>query len=39
MKKFIALWQFLTLLIGCGKSSDELVGVKGQKWNPENLMG
>lgn len=41
MKKFIAFMAILTLLIGCGKSSDkgELVGVKGQKWNPEKPYG
>lgn len=41
MKKFIAFMAISTLLIGCGKSSDkgELVGVKGQKWNPEKPYG
>lgn len=41
MKKFIAFMAITTLLIGCGKSSDkgELVGVKGQKWNPEKPFG
>lgn len=41
MKKFIAFTAILTLLIGCGKSSDkgELVGVKGQKWHPEKPYG
>lgn len=41
MKKFIAFAAILTLLIGCGKSSDkgELVGVKGSKWNPEKPYG
>ena len=41
MKKFIAFTAILTLLIGCGKSSDkgELVGIKGQKWNPEKPYG
>jgi gliding motility-associated lipoprotein GldK len=41
MKKFIAFTAILTLLIGCGKSSDkgELVGVKGAKWHPEKPFG
>jgi gliding motility-associated lipoprotein GldK len=41
MKKFIAFMAILTLLIGCGKSSDkgELVGVKGSKWHPEKPYG
>ena len=41
MKKLIALTAILTLLIGCGKSSDkgELVGIKGQKWHPEKPYG
>ena len=41
MKKFIAFMAILTLLIGCGKSSDkgELVGVKGAKWHPEKPFG
>jgi gliding motility-associated lipoprotein GldK len=41
MKKFIAFTAILTLLIGCGKSSDkgELVGVKGAKWHPEKPYG
>jgi len=41
MKKFIAFTAILTLLIGCGKSSDkgELVGIKGQKWHPEKPYG
>jgi formylglycine-generating enzyme required for sulfatase activity len=41
MKKVIVFTAFLTLLIGCGKSSDkgELVGVKGGKWHPEKPYG
>lgn len=41
MKKFIAFTAILTLLIGCGKSSDkgELVGIKGAKWHPEKPYG
>ncbi len=41
MKKFIAFTAILSLLIGCGGSSDkgELVGVKGAKWNPEKPYG
>lgn len=41
MKKFIAFTAILTLLIGCGKTSDkgELVGVKGAKWHPEKPYG
>ena len=41
MKKFIAFSAILSLLIGCGGSSDkgELVGVKGAKWNPEKPYG
>jgi gliding motility-associated lipoprotein GldK len=41
MKKFIAFATILTLLIGCGRSSDkgELVGVKGGKWHPEKPYG
>jgi gliding motility-associated lipoprotein GldK len=41
MKKFIAFTAILTLLIGCGRSSDkgELVGVKGEKWHPEKPYG
>jgi gliding motility-associated lipoprotein GldK len=41
MKKFIAFSAILTLLIGCGGSSDkgELVGVKGAKWHPEKPYG
>ncbi len=41
MKKFIAFTSILTLLIGCGKTSDkgELVGVKGAKWHPEKPYG
>ncbi len=41
MKKFIAFTAILTLLIGCGKTSDkgELVGVKGSKWHPEKPYG
>ncbi|WP_291104838.1 MULTISPECIES: gliding motility lipoprotein GldK [unclassified Flavobacterium] len=41
MKKFIAFTAILSLLIGCGKSSDkgELVGVKGGKWHPEKPYG
>jgi gliding motility-associated lipoprotein GldK len=41
MKKFIAFAAILTLLIGCGKTSDkgELVGVKGAKWHPEKPYG
>ena len=41
MKKFIAFTAILTLLIGCGKSSDkgELVGVNGGKWHPEKPYG
>jgi gliding motility-associated lipoprotein GldK len=41
MKKFIAFTAILTLLIGCGKSSDkgELVGIKGAKWHPEKPFG
>lgn len=41
MKKFIVFVALLTLLIGCGKTSDkgELVGVKGAKWHPEKPYG
>lgn len=41
MKKFISFTAILTLLIGCGKTSDkgELVGVKGAKWHPEKPYG
>ena len=41
MKKFIAFAAMLTLVIGCGKSSDkgELVGVTGGKWHPEKPYG
>ena len=41
MKKLIAFTSVLTLLISCGRSSDngELVGVKGKKWNPEKPFG
>ncbi|WP_281336476.1 gliding motility lipoprotein GldK [Flavobacterium eburneipallidum] len=41
MKKFIAFTSIITLLIGCGKTSDkgELVGVKGAKWHPEKPYG
>jgi len=41
MKKFIAFTAILTMLIGCGRSSDkgELVGVKGAKWHPEKPYG
>ncbi len=41
MKKFIAFTAVLTLLIGCGKTSDkgELVGIKGAKWHPEKPYG
>jgi len=41
MKKFIAFASILTLLIGCGKTTDkgELVGVKGAKWHPEKPYG
>lgn len=41
MKKIIAITAILTLLIGCGKTSDkgELVGVKGAKWHPEKPYG
>ncbi|TDD93758.1 T9SS ring complex lipoprotein PorK/GldK [Flavobacterium cellulosilyticum] len=41
MKKFIAFIAIITLLIGCGKTSDkgELVGVKGAKWHPEKPYG
>ena len=41
MKKLIAFVAILTLLIGCGKTSDkgELVGVKGAKWHPEKPYG
>ena len=41
MKKFITLTAILTLLIGCGKTTDkgELVGVKGAKWHPEKPYG
>jgi gliding motility-associated lipoprotein GldK len=41
MKKFIAFAAILTMLIGCGKSSDkgELVGVRGGKWHPEKPYG
>jgi len=41
MKKFIAFTAILTLLIGCGKTTDkgELVGVKGAKWHPEKPFG
>ena len=41
MKKLIAFAAILTLLIGCGKTTDkgELVGVKGAKWHPEKPYG
>jgi len=41
MKKFFAFIAILTVLIGCGRSSDkgELVGVKGKKWHPEKPFG
>ena len=41
MKKFIAFTAIITLLVGCGKTSDkgELVGVKGAKWHPEKPYG
>lgn len=41
MMKFIAFLAILTILIGCGGSSDkgELVGVKGKKWHPEKPFG
>ena len=41
MKKFIAFTAILTILIGCGRSSDkgELVGVKGKQWHPEKPFG
>lgn len=41
MKKFFAFTAILTVLIGCGRSSDkgELVGVKGKKWHPEKPFG
>jgi gliding motility-associated lipoprotein GldK len=41
MKKFIAFFAIITLLMGCGKTSDkgELVGVKGAKWHPEKPYG
>ena len=41
MKKFVAFTAIITLLIGCGRSSDkgELVGVKGKKWYPEKPYG
>ena len=41
MKKVIAYASILSLLIGCGKSSDkgELVGINGGKWHPEKPYG
>jgi gliding motility-associated lipoprotein GldK len=41
MKNFIAFTALLTMIIGCGRSSDkgELVGVKGAKWHPEKPYG
>ena len=41
MKKFIAFLAILTIITGCGGSSDkgELVGVKGKKWHPEKPFG
>jgi gliding motility-associated lipoprotein GldK len=41
MKKLIAFSAIVTLLIGCGRSSDkgELVGVAGKKWHPEKPFG
>ena len=41
MKNLVAFTAILTLIIGCGRSSDkgELVGVKGKKWHPEKPFG
>jgi gliding motility-associated lipoprotein GldK len=41
MKKFISFSVILSMLVGCGGSSDkgELVGVKGKKWHPEKPYG
>ena len=39
MKKYILLIAVFTVVISCGsKDKGELVGVKGKKWHPENLM-